>query len=150
MSLWLSIGTLWVLKKIRIVHPFPGNYLRGRQIVVRLLCSNKFWLTQSPSSYPTPWKTSADFSKFLLILHDQKKLLFTNNMLTLFMRLKASPEKSLSCDIYQKMINIAIRATYYIFCCRNRNWDSPDLMQFWFDLIISFLLLLFILFYFFE
>ena len=27
------------------------------------------------------------------------------------------------------MINIAIRATYYIFCCRNRNWDSPDLMQ---------------------
>ena len=25
-----------------------------------------------------------------------------------------------------------IRATYYIFCCRNRNWDSPDLMQFWF------------------
>ena len=30
------------------------------------------------------------------------------------------------------MINIAIRATYYIFCCRNRNWDSPDLMQFLF------------------
>ena len=37
------------------------------------------------------------------------------------------------------MINIAIRATYYIFCCRNRNWDSPDLMQFWF---LFFLLLL--------
>ena len=33
--------------------------------------------------------------------------------------------------IIKKMINIAIRATYYIFCCRNRNWDSPDLMQFW-------------------
>ena len=29
------------------------------------------------------------------------------------------------------MINIAIRATYYIFRCSNRNWDSPDLMQFW-------------------
>ena len=29
--------------------------------------------------------------------------------------------------IIKKMINIA---TYYIFCCRNRNWDSPDLMQF--------------------
>ena len=26
----------------------------------------------------------------------------------------------------KKMIKIAIRATYYIFCCRNRNWDSPD------------------------
>ena len=34
--------------------------------------------------------------------------------------------------IIKKMINIAIRVTYYIFCCRNRNWDSPDLMQFWF------------------
>ena len=32
--------------------------------------------------------------------------------------------------IIKKMINIAIRATYYIFCCRNRNWDSLDLMQF--------------------
>ena len=34
--------------------------------------------------------------------------------------------------IIKKMANMAIRATYYIFCCRNRNWDSPDLMQFWF------------------
>ena len=33
--------------------------------------------------------------------------------------------------IIKKMINIAIRATYYTFCCRNRNWGSPDLMQFW-------------------
>ena len=31
---------------------------------------------------------------------------------------------------YQEMINIAIRAIYYIFCCRNRNCDNPDLMQF--------------------
>ena len=32
--------------------------------------------------------------------------------------------------IIKKVINIAIRATYYIFCRRNRNWVSPDLMQF--------------------
>ena len=37
--------------------------------------------------------------------------------------------------IIKKMINIAIRATYYIFCCRNRNWDSPDWCNFDFDLI---------------
>ena len=37
--------------------------------------------------------------------------------------------------IIKKMINIAIRATYYIFCCRNRNWDSPDLMQYWFSFL---------------
>ena len=41
-------------------------------------------------------------------------------------------EKKQQLYIIKKMINIAIRATYYIFCCRNRNWDSPDLMQFWF------------------
>ena len=31
--------------------------------------------------------------------------------------------------IIKTMINIAIRATYYIFCCRNKSWDSPDLIQ---------------------
>ena len=41
-------------------------------------------------------------------------------------------EKKQQLYIIKKMINIAIRATYYIFCCRNtcRNWNSPDLMQF--------------------
>ena len=40
------------------------------------------------------------------------------------------------------MINIAIRATYYIFCCRNRNWDSPDLMQFFVCLFVFFFLII--------
>ena len=39
-------------------------------------------------------------------------------------------DKKQQCYIIKKMINIAIRAIYYIFCCRNRSWDSPDLMQF--------------------
>ena len=43
----------------------------------------------------------------------------------------------------KKMINIAIRATYYIFCCRNRNWDSPDLMQFWYIFFSGFCFVLF-------
>ena len=34
--------------------------------------------------------------------------------------------------VINEVINIAIRATYYIFCCRNRNWDSPDLIPFFF------------------
>ena len=41
--------------------------------------------------------------------------------------------------LMKKMINIAIRAAYYIFCCRNRNWDSPDLMQCWFLFLFLFL-----------
>ena len=40
--------------------------------------------------------------------------------------------------IIKKMINIAIGATYYIFCCWNRNWDSPDLMQFWYMYVHTF------------
>ena len=31
--------------------------------------------------------------------------------------------------IIKKMINIAIRATYYIFCYRNRTFDSPEFIQ---------------------
>ena len=42
----------------------------------------------------------------------------------------------------KNMINIAIRATYHNFCCRNRNWDSPDLMQFWFLFFLFFFCLL--------
>ena len=30
----------------------------------------------------------------------------------------------------KKMINIAIRSTYYIFCCRNKEWTKPDLIKF--------------------
>ena len=32
--------------------------------------------------------------------------------------------------LIKTLINIAIRATYYIFCSRNRSWDSPELMKF--------------------
>ena len=32
--------------------------------------------------------------------------------------------------IIRKMINIAIRATYYIFCCRNKIWNDPELLKF--------------------
>ena len=31
----------------------------------------------------------------------------------------------------RKMITIAIRTTYYIFCCRNKEWDNPELLAFW-------------------
>ena len=51
--------------------------------------------------------------------------------------------------IIKKMTDIAIRATYYIFCCRNRNWESPDLMQFcvlFFSFYVFFFLCVFFLF----
>ena len=34
--------------------------------------------------------------------------------------------------IIKTMIILAIRATYYIFCCRNRNWDIAILISFLF------------------
>ena len=30
--------------------------------------------------------------------------------------------------VIRKIINIAIRSTYYIFCCRDKKWSNPDLM----------------------
>ena len=48
--------------------------------------------------------------------------------------------------IIKKMINIAIRAKYYIFCCRNRNWDSPDLCNFDFFFFLAFVLFCFVFF----
>ena len=47
-------------------------------------------------------------------------------------------DKKQQLHIIKKMINIVIRATYYTFCCGNRNWDSPVLMQFWFDFLFFF------------
>ena len=32
--------------------------------------------------------------------------------------------------IISKITNISIRTTYYIFCCRNKSWTSPDLLSF--------------------
>ena len=46
--------------------------------------------------------------------------------------------------ITKKMINIAIRATYYIFCCRNRNLDSPDLLL----LLLLYFVFVFVFFFF--
>ena len=28
----------------------------------------------------------------------------------------------------ERMIALAIRASYYIFCCRNKEWSNPDLL----------------------
>ena len=28
----------------------------------------------------------------------------------------------------RRIMNIAIRSTYYIFCCQNKEWESPDLL----------------------
>ena len=32
--------------------------------------------------------------------------------------------------IIKKIIAIAIKSTYYILCCRNKEWTNPDLMKF--------------------
>ena len=50
--------------------------------------------------------------------------------------------------IIKKMINITIRATYYIFCWRNRNWDSPDnfdVFSFLFFFFFAFVLFCFLI-----
>ena len=81
------------------------------------------------SLHELPWRLFSDECSTLLVMMDDIRI-----------------GKKQQLYVIKKMINIAIRATYYIFCCRNRNWDSPDLMQFWF-LFFSFFFL-FILFFF--
>ena len=30
----------------------------------------------------------------------------------------------------KKIMNIAIKCTYNVFCCRNKPWNNPDLLDF--------------------
>ena len=32
--------------------------------------------------------------------------------------------------IIRKIINVAIRNSYYVFCCRNKQWYNPELMRY--------------------
>ena len=32
--------------------------------------------------------------------------------------------------VLRNIINITIRTSYYIFCCRNKEWTNPDLMKY--------------------
>ena len=80
-------------------------------------------------------------------LHELPWWLFSDECSTLLVMMNdIGIGKKQQLYVIKKMINIAIRATYYIFCCRNRNWDSPDLMQFWFLFFSFFFLFIFFFF----
>ena len=40
------------------------------------------------------------------------------------------PDERIQRQMIKKTMNIAIRCTYFIFCCRNKAWTTPDLMDF--------------------
>ena len=39
-------------------------------------------------------------------------------------------DKTAQKHIIRKMMNIAIRCSYYVFCRRNKAWNNPDLLDF--------------------
>ena len=39
--------------------------------------------------------------------------------------------------IIKKIMNIAVRCTYYVFCRRNKAWTIPELLNFWFCLVFA-------------
>ena len=41
-------------------------------------------------------------------------------------------DKTVQKHIIRKTMNIAIRCSYYVFCRRNKAWNNPDLLDFWF------------------
>ena len=38
-------------------------------------------------------------------------------------------DKTTSNIIIKKLVNIAIRCTYYVFCCRNKSWTNTELLD---------------------
>ena len=57
-------------------------------------------------------------------------------------------DKTVQKHIIRKTMNIAIRCSYYVFCRRNKVWNNPDLLDFWFFCINLFRLLFFFFFLF--
>ena len=39
-------------------------------------------------------------------------------------------DKTVTKYLIRRIIHLAIRSTYYIFCCRNKEWIKPDLFKF--------------------
>ena len=62
--------------------------------------------------------------KFTLLL----LLLCSNTFLQMLKDLNLNQD--LTHHIIMKASNIAIRCTYYTYCRRNKQWTSPDLLQF--------------------
>ena len=46
-------------------------------------------------------------------------------------------DKNAQKHIIRKIINIAIRCSYYVFCRRNKSWTNPDLLDFSFTSYLS-------------
>ena len=60
----------------------------------------------------------------LLLVFDQESSTF----LKMLKRLDINETQTKYC--IKKIMNICIRSTYYIFCCRNKEWTNPELMKF--------------------
>ena len=37
-------------------------------------------------------------------------------------------DKKMASQVLKSIINICVRSSYYIFCCRNKEWTHPDFM----------------------
>ena len=87
-------------------------------------------------------KASKYSSLFLDLKHTYSDVKFVNlSMSTIDIMGKSSESLLLMLDdlnldkptqkyLLRKVMNIAIRCTYYIFCCRNKPWSNPNLLDF--------------------
>ena len=46
-------------------------------------------------------------------------------------------DKNAQKHIIRKIINVAIRCSYYVFCRRNKSWTNHDLLDFLFTSYLS-------------
>ena len=124
-NLWMPPVPAWSVKNNKkrwkieafFVNVFLHPLRNPRQ------CKNKPPVYRPSAGCPPPTRTLRFLLLLLLLL-----LLLCSTFLDMMNDIGS--DKKQQRYISKKMINIAIRATYYIFCFRKRDWDSPDLMQF--------------------
>ena len=123
-----------------------GELFRPDRIV--LTKDNTLFILELTVGYETNLRNNINrkHTKYKELIEEQKKIfpsvIFVNLSIsalgvfeeesTAFINMLESMhlDKSQVKYIIKKIIAIAIRSTYYIFCCRNKEWTNPDLMKF--------------------
>ena len=128
--------------------PFPNpSVITGddfRPDLLILTKDNCLYILELTVGYETNLRNNINRKhlKYDKLIMDQRKKLnsvkfinFSISALGIFNKEPTSLEdmhvdKTFARYLTKRITNIAIRSTYYIFCCRNKEWTKPDLLKF--------------------
>ena len=95
---------------VKPLHPKKKILLYSRYVLPKLYWHltvtsiSKTWISENPDSI------------FVQYIHKWLELPISGTLSNVYLT---------------SIINIAIGSTYYIFCCRNKEWTKPDLLKFY-------------------